>query len=114
MRIALAYSGDLKGSAAIQWLRDAHGADVVAVMVDLGQGTELHATRERALALGARRAHVIDARERFAASFILPALRADACHETGVPMAEALSRPLIAQILVEIAAIERADAVAHT
>lgn len=114
MRVALAYSGDLTGSAAIQWLRDTHGADVVAVTVDLGQGAELQATRDRALALGARRAHVIDARERFAERFVIPALRADAQHANGAPMAEALSRPLIAQTLVEIAAIERADAVAHT
>lgn len=114
MRVALAYFGDLKGSAAIQWLRDAHHADVVAVIVDLGQGAELEAIRDRALALGARRAHVIDARERFAEQFVLPALRADALHDDVVPMAEALSRPLIAQSLAEIAVIERADAIAHT
>lgn len=114
MRVALAYSGDLKGSAAIQWLRDVRRADVVAVTIDLGQGAELRSTRDRALALGAKRAHVIDARERFAEHFIIPALRADALHDNLVPMAEALARPLIAQSLVEIAAIERADAVAHT
>lgn len=114
MRVALAYSGDLKGSAAIQWLREVRHADVVAVTVDLGQGAELQATRDRALALGAKRAHVIDARDRFAEHFIIPALRADALHDDGVPMAEALARPLIAQSLVEIARIERADAVAHT
>lgn len=114
MRVALAYSGDLKGSAAIQWLREVRHADVVAVTIDLGQGAELQATRDRALALGAKRAHVIDARERFAEHFIIAALRADALHDDIVPMAEALARPLIAQSLVEIAAIERADAVAHT
>jgi argininosuccinate synthase len=114
MRIVLAYSGSLEGSAAIQWLRDHHAAEIVGVTLDLGQGRQLEAIRDRALALGAQRAHVLDAREQFAHEFILPALRADALHDGGVPMALALSRPLIAQKLVEIAGIERADAVAHT
>ena len=114
MRIVLAYSGSLEGSAAIQWLRERHGAEVVAVTLDLGQGRELEAVRDRALTVGAPRAHVLDARDRFAQGYVLPALRADALHDGRVPMVLALSRPLIAQELVEIAGIERADAVAHT
>jgi argininosuccinate synthase len=113
MRIVLAYSGSLEGSAAIPWLRDHHHAEVVTVTLDLGQGRELEAIRDRALSLGAQRAHVLDARDQFAQEFIVPALRADALHEGQVPMALALSRPLIAQKVVEIARIERADAVAH-
>jgi argininosuccinate synthase len=114
MRIVVAYSGSLEGSAAIQWLRERHDAEIVAVTVDLGQGRELEAVRDRALTIGAQRAHVLDARDLFAQAYILPALRADALHDGRVPMALALSRPLIAQKLVEIAGIERATAVAHT
>jgi argininosuccinate synthase len=113
-RIALAYSGSLDGSAAIDWLRRRYDAEIVTVTLDLGQGRELEAVRDRALALGALRAHVLDTRDQFAQAFVLPALRADALHAPGVPMALALSRPAIAQKLVEIAGIERADAVAHT
>jgi argininosuccinate synthase len=114
MRIVLAYSGSLEGSAAIAWLRERRAADVVAVTVDLGQGRELEATRDRALALGASRAHVLDARDQFAQAFVMPALRADALHAERVPLGLALSRPLIASKLVEIARIERTDHVAHT
>ena len=114
MRIVVAYSGSLEGSAAIQWLRERHDAEIVAVTVDLGQGRELEAVRDRALTIGAQRAHVLDARDLFAQAYVLPALRADALHDGRVPMALALSRPLIAQKLVEIAGIERATAVAHT
>ena len=114
MRIVLAYSGSLEGSAAIPWLRERHHAELVAVTLDLGQGRALEAIRDRALALGAQRAHVLDTRDLFAREFVVPALRADALHDGRVPMALALSRPLIAQKLVEIAGIERADAVAHT
>ena len=114
MRIVLAYSGSLEGSAAIQWLRDHHSAEIVAVTLDLGQGRELEVVRDRALATGAQRAHVLDTRDEFAREYVVPALRADALHEGRVPMALALSRPLIARKVIEIAAIERADAVAHT
>jgi argininosuccinate synthase len=114
MRIVLAYSGSRDGSAAIPWLREHDSAEVVAVTLDLGQGRALEAIRDRALALGAQRAHVLDARDLFAQDFVIPALRADAVHEGGVPMALALSRPVIARRVIEIAGIERADAVAHT
>jgi len=114
MRIVLAYSGSLEGSAAIQWLSDQYSAEIVAVTLDLGQGRELEVIRDRALAIGAQRAHVLDTRDEFAQQYVMPALKADALHEGRVPMALALSRPLIARKLVEIAGIERADAVAHT
>ena len=65
-RIVLAYSGGLDTSVAVPWLAEHHGAEVVAVTLDLGQGSELADIRERALALGAVRAHVLDVREEFA------------------------------------------------
>lgn len=114
MRVVLAYSGSLEGSAAIHWLGERHAAEIVTVTLDLGQGRELEFIRDRALALGAQRAHVLDAKDLFAQEHVMPALRADAMHQGKVPMALALSRPLIAQKLVEIAGIERAGAVAHT
>lgn len=63
MRIVLAYSGSLDDAAAIQWLRERHTAEIVAVTLDLGQGRELEAVRDRALAIGAQRAYVLDARD---------------------------------------------------
>ena len=114
MRVILAYAGSLEGSAALRSLRDQRGAEVVTVTLDLGPGRALEAVRDHALSVGAHRAHVIDARDEFARSYVIPALRADAVHDGGVPMALALSRPLIARTLVDIAAIEHADAVAHT
>jgi len=111
--IVLAYSGGLRSSVAIPWLVDRHAADVVAVTLDLGQSTDLAEIRDRALAAGAVRAHVIDARDVFVRDFVWPALRADALADGCFPMATALSRPLIAKTLVEIAGIEGAARVAH-
>jgi len=112
-RIVLAYSGGLDTSAAIPWLRERMGAEVVAVTLDLGQGRELADVRERALALGAVRAHVIDARDEFVRDYILPALQAGAVYEDRYLLATALGRPLIAKRLIDMARMEGASAVAH-
>jgi argininosuccinate synthase len=112
-RIVLAYSGGLDTSVAIPWLAERFGAEVVALTLDLGQGKELEDVRERALAIGAVRAHVVDVREEFARDYILPALQAGAIYEDRYPLATALGRPLIARKLVEIAHLEGATAVAH-
>jgi argininosuccinate synthase len=112
-RIVLAFSGGLDTSVAIRWLADRYGAEVVTVTLDVGQGRELVDVRERALAGGALRAHVIDAREEFARDYVLPSLQAGALYESAYPLATALGRPLIAKRLVEIAHMEGAEAIAH-
>jgi argininosuccinate synthase len=112
-RIVLAYSGGLDTSVAIPWMVEKYDAEIIAVTMDLGQGKELEEVRERALATGAIRAHVLDLREEFARDYVLPALKADAIYEDRYPMATSLGRPLIAQKLVEIAEVENATAVAH-
>jgi argininosuccinate synthase len=112
-RIVLAYSGGLDTSVAIRWLAERYQAEVIAVTLDLGQGRELSDVRERALALGAVRAHVLDVREEFARDYILPALQAGALYEDRYPLSTALGRPLIAKKLVEVAAMEGARTIAH-
>ena len=108
-RIALAYSGSLESSAALAWLLERHDGAVVAVTLDVGQSGDLDDVRSRALAAGALRAHVVDAREVFAQNYALPAMRNGV---SGAAIA-ALADPLIARALVDVAQIEAADAVAH-
>jgi argininosuccinate synthase len=112
-RVVLAYSGGLDTSVAVPWLAETYDAEVVCVTMDLGQGKELDSVRERALAAGAVRAHVLDVREEFASQYVLPALQAGAIYEGSYPLATALGRPLIARKLVEIARIEGAASIAH-
>jgi argininosuccinate synthase len=112
-RILLAHSGGLGTSVAIAWLAEEYDAEIITVTLDLGQGGELDEVRGRALATGAVRAHVLDVREEFARSYILPALQAGATYEGRYPLGTALGHPLIARKLVEIAAIEHAGAIAH-
>lgn len=111
--VVLAYSGGARSTAAIKWLRDRHRADVVTVTLDLGQSGDLNEIRAHALEAGAIRAHVLDKREEFAREYVLPSLKAGALSDTRYPMATALSRPLIAKTLVDIAKIENASIVAH-
>ena len=111
-KIVVAYSGGLATSIAVPWLKEQGAAEVIAVTLDLGQGRVLNQIRDRALAAGAGRCHVLDVREEFARDYILPALQAGASDEVRAPVG-ALARPLIAKKLVEVARIEAATAVAH-
>lgn len=112
-RIVLGYSGGLETSIAIPWLADRHGAEIIAVTIDLGQGKDvLEEIRDRALATGALRAHVVDARDAFARDYIVRALKAGILGELS-PVAASLAHPLIAQKMVEIATIEQATIAAH-
>lgn len=112
-KIVLAYSGGLDTSVAIPWLREKKGAEVIAVTIDLGQPVDLERVRQKALASGALRAYVADARQEFAEEFIAPAIRANALYEGVYPLGTALARPLIARHLVRVAREEGAQYVAH-
>ncbi len=112
-KVVLAYTGDFDTSLAIPWLIDKHGAEVVALTVDLGRSRDLNRIRERAMAIGAVRCHVLDARDEFARDYILPALQADALDEQRRPQPAALARALLAKKLIEIAHMEGARVIAH-
>ena len=112
-KVVLAYSGGLDTSVAIKWIKNKYSMDVITLTVDIGNVADLEAIRQKALKLGAIKAFVIDAREPFVNSFVFPALKANAIYEGQYPLASALGRPLIAQLLVETAKKENAVAVAH-
>jgi argininosuccinate synthase len=112
-KVVLAYSGGLDTSVAVAWLREQFGVEVVTLTVDVGGGSLREGVEQRALSAGATRAYVVDARERFVTDFVWPHLQANALYQGAYPLATALARPLIAQLLVEVARKEGADAVAH-
>ena len=111
-RVVLAYSGGLDTSVAVPWLAE-QGYEVVAVAVDVGQPGDLTGAVERAYALGAVEARLVDAKERFVTDYVLPTLSMNALYMGRYPLVSALSRPLISEILVEIARETGAEAVAH-
>jgi argininosuccinate synthase len=111
-KVVLAYSGGLDTSVAIPWLAD-QGYEVVAVAVDVGQPGDLGAAVSRAETLGAGESRSVDARQPFVDGFLLPALAWNALYQGRYPLVSALSRPLIAQVLVDVARETGATAVAH-
>ncbi|MDQ0157293.1 argininosuccinate synthase [Robertmurraya andreesenii] len=111
-KVVLAYSGGLDTSVAVKWLQE-QGYDVVACCLDVGEGKDLNFIKEKALTVGAVSSYVIDAKEEFANEYALVALQAHTLYENKYPLVSALSRPLIAKKLVEVAEKEGAVAVAH-
>src|SRR5687768_334784 len=110
-RCVVAFTGHPASCAAVRWLADEHGLDVVALIVDVGQIDDLEEVQARALACGAIRAHVVDRCDAFARHVIGPAAAASTPLDQNA--LEGLAHPVIAAALVEVAAIEAADAVAH-
>ncbi|MCM3115767.1 argininosuccinate synthase [Neobacillus sp. MER 74] len=112
-KIVLAYSGGLDTSVSVKWIQEKYGYDVIALGLDVGEGKDLEAIKNKALNVGAVKAYMIDAKELLAKEYILPALKANCLYEGKYPLSSALSRPLISKLLVEIAEKEGATAVAH-
>lgn len=112
-KVVLAYSGGLDTSVILKWIKEEYRCEVIALTCDLGQEEELAGLEDKARATGASKAYVEDVRDEFARDFIFPMLRSGAVYEGRYLMGTSIARPLIAKKLVEIAAREGADAVAH-
>ncbi len=112
-KVVLAYSGGLDTSIILKWLQTEYGCEVITFTADLGQGEELEPARKKAEMMGASSIHIEDLREEFVRDFVFPMFRANALYEGLYLLGTSIARPLISKRLVEIAAAEGADAVAH-
>jgi len=112
-KIVVAYSGGLDTSVILNWLKETHGAEIIAFCADVGQAEELDGLEEKALKTGASKCYVDDLREEFARDFIFPMMQAGAIYEGQYFLGTSIARPLIAKRMVEIARAEGATAVAH-
>lgn len=112
-KIALAYSGGLDTSVAIKWLSEKYGSKIVTVTVDVGQEEDFRAIGEKALNVGAENHYTVDAKEEFIREYVFPSIKANGLYQGKYPVSTALSRPLIARKLMDIAHREGCDAVAH-
>ena len=111
----VAYSGGLDTSCILAWLKEEpYGFDeVVAVLVDVGQEFDLDESIVRANAAGADDVLVIDRKDAFAEEQCARAIVTNALYEGKYPLVSALSRPVIAQAVAEIALELGAEAVVH-
>ena len=111
-KIILAYSGGLDTSVAVRWLKE-KGFGVICYLADVGQSQNFQVAKKRAKSAGANKMIIGDLKKEFVEEFIWPSLKANAVYEAKYFLATAISRPLIAKKLVEVAHKERAKFVAH-
>ena len=119
-KVILAYSGGLDTSIIIHWLKQNYGCQVVAFAADVGQfdlaeksAHTVSDLKRKAINAGASKVCVQNLKREFVRDYVFPTLQANAVYEGKYLLSAALSRPLIAKKLVEIAKREKADAVAH-
>ncbi len=112
-KVILAYSGGLDTTVIIPWLKENYDFDVVAVCIDVGQGTETDGLEEKALKTGAIKYYLLNVEDEFVVDYIYPAIKANAIYEGKYLLGTSLARPLIAKKLVEIAKKEGATAICH-
>jgi argininosuccinate synthase len=113
-RVLLLYSGGLDTSVMLKWIQEEYGAEIVTLTANLGQpGEDWDVVTGKAKDLGAVEAVLVDAREEFAAEYVLPAIKANALYGGGYPLFTALGRPLIGKLAVQAAREHDCDTIAH-
>jgi len=113
MKIVLAYSGGLDTSVLLRWLKNKYNAEMIAFCANIGQEDELAGLELKAKNTGASKVYIEDLQEEFARDFIFPMIQAGAIYENQYYLGTSIARPLIAKRMVEIARMEKADAIAH-
>ncbi|MBS0290041.1 MAG: argininosuccinate synthase [Proteobacteria bacterium] len=111
-KIVLAYSGGLDTSIMIHWLKEHYQAQIICVICDLGQQEDLQAIKEKALKSGSSKVYVMNVQQEFIMQYLFPLLKSSALYEDQYLLGT-ISRSLIAEKLVEVALIEKADTVSH-
>ena len=111
----VAYSGGLDTSCILAWLQEEpYGFDeVVAVLVDVGQELDVDESIVRGHAAGAEDVLLVDRKDAFADEQCARAIATNALYEGKYPLVSALSRPVIAQAVAEVALELGAEAVVH-
>ena len=112
-KVVLAYSGGLDTSVILKWLQDEYDCEVVTFTADIGQGEEVEPAREKAKQFGVKKIYIEDLREEFVRDYVFPMFRANTVYEGEYLLGTSIARPLIAKRLIEIAKLEKADAISH-
>ena len=110
--VVLAFSGGLDSSVILAWLVE-KGYEVVTYTADVGQQADLENIKERALAIGASKAYVVDVKQAFVEEYIFQALKANALYEGSYLLGTALARMPIAKGQVEVAKKVGTTTLAH-
>ena len=112
-KVVLAYSGGLDTSVILKWLIETYECEVIAFSADMGQQDSMAHVKANALKTGASKVYIEDLKEDFVENYVFPAFRANAIYEGSYLLGTSIARPLIAKKQMEIAKLEKADAVSH-
>ena len=110
-KIVLAYSGGLDTSVCVKFLQEKYDAEVITVTLDVGQNDDFEKVERISKSIGSKKHYFIDAKEEFVENYIFKSIMANGLYQNQYPLGTALSRPLIAEKLVEIANKENAKIV---
>lgn len=110
--IILGYSGGLDTNYCAIALREM-GFNPICVTVDIGQGINEEELRDIATKASISDLHIIDAKSDFVNGILAPSIMANSMYQGVYPLATALSRPLIAKIMVDFAKNMGVTAFAH-
>ncbi|NIA06890.1 MAG: argininosuccinate synthase [Actinobacteria bacterium] len=110
-KVAVAYSGGLDSSLAIELLRRVYRAqEIVPITIDVGQGQEeIDLGNSKAKQLGIEPI-VIDARREFSDEWLNKAIRANSDYN-GYPVSTSMTRQLVARIVAQEALKRGCDAI---
>ncbi len=110
-KVAVAYSGGLDSSLAIELLRRVYKAEkIVPITIDVGQGQEeIDLGNAKAKQLGIQPI-IIDAKEEFSTQWLTKAIRANSDYN-GYPVSTSMTRQLVARIVALEARKQGCDAV---
>lgn len=98
----------------LKWIQDTYKAQVITLTLDLGQQhDDLEAIRQKALKFGAKKALVLDVKEQFANEYITKGIKANASYQGDYHLSTPIGRAILGKVAVEVAKIERVDAIAH-
>lgn len=112
-KIVLAYSGGLDTSVCVKFLQEKYDAEIITVTLDVGQNDDFEKIEKISKSIGSKKHYFIDAKKEFVENYIFKSIMANGLYQNQYPLGTALSRPLIAKKLVEIASKEDAKIVSH-
>jgi argininosuccinate synthase len=103
-KVLLLYTGGIKSSIMIPWIKERYKVHLTALAIDFGQRMiTAKEAAEKAKTLGADASIVVDATEQFANEYVTRAIKANATYQGKFHLITTLTRPLIAKIAIDTA-----------
>ena len=110
-KVAVAYSGGLDSTLAVEMLRRKYKAkEIIPITVDVGQGADEIAEARRKAEIMKFEMILVDAREEFATDWLPKAIRANSDYN-GYPVSTSMTRQLVARIVAQEGTKRGCDAV---